>query len=131
VLWQVFTQKGVTPRIDTNIHRTSEGKWCLYFSGAEGPAALKRKERNDALNVYKTDVPDFVVPYLEQHLEIWRPMLTSDPTNRVLFLTNTGQPYGCQSFGKWIQEATLKWLGKRVNPHLFRDQVAGVTCKQG
>jgi hypothetical protein len=110
-------------RIGTHVYKR-DGTWFLSFSGAEGPAALKRAERNGQLNTYKTEIPALVVPYLEQYLEVWHPLLTTDPTNSVLFLTNTGRPYGRESFGKWIQEATLKWLGKRVNPHLFRDIAA-------
>jgi hypothetical protein len=32
-------------RIGTHIYQASDGKWYLAFSGTEGPAALKRKER--------------------------------------------------------------------------------------
>lgn len=110
-------------RIGTHIYQR-DGKWYLAFSGADGPATLKRKERNGALNVYKTDIPDFVVPYLEQYLSVWRPLLAADPANEVLFLTHAGRPYNRGEFGRWIKEATLKWLGKQVNPHLFRDIVA-------
>jgi site-specific recombinase XerD len=53
-----------------------------------------------------------VVPYLEQYLSVWRPLLTKDPTNDVLFLTHAGNPYDRGEFGRWIKEATLKWLGK-------------------
>jgi len=100
------------------------GHWVLSFSGEEkDPASLKRKMRNGQLNVYKTTVPDFLVPYLEQYLEVWRPILNTKESDH-LFLTLNGNPYEQILFGDWIQRGTLKWLGKRVNPHLFRDIVA-------
>jgi len=100
------------------------GHWMLSFSGEDkDPASLKRKMRNGRLNVYKMRIPDFIVPYLEKYLEVWRPILNTKESDH-LFLTLSGEPYDHKLFGDWIQHGTFKWLGKRVNPHLFRDIVA-------
>jgi hypothetical protein len=112
-------------QLGQHIYKTQEGKWVLNFTGNEGLASLKRKRTNEgAVNQYYCEIPQFVVPYVEEYVEFWRPILTRDAANRFFFLTHQSQPYTGDGFAFWIQCATVKWLGKRVNPHLFRDIVA-------
>jgi integrase len=110
--------------IGKNILKDKRGKWVLSFAGGADASSLKRRTRNGAVNVYQCDVPDFIVPYLEEYIEFWRPVITQDAAKKHLLVTSEGNIYTAVMFTKWIQRASLKWLGKRVNPHLFRDIVA-------
>jgi site-specific recombinase XerC len=71
------------------------------------------------------EVPDFIVPYLEEYLSFWRPFIASSDHSDLLFITISGTPYrDADDFNFWIQRGLYKWLGKRINPHLIRDIVA-------
>jgi hypothetical protein len=110
---------------------TDDGYWYVLFTGEEGLACLKKaRDKNGNLNVYKAKIHSKVVPYLEEYIYFWRPLL-QDVSNDYLFLNTMGKPYTSSDFVIWIQKGTMKWLGKRVNPHLFRDSIATQRLAEG
>ncbi len=119
-------------QIEKHIYKNDDGNWYVRFTGEEGLASLKKvRDKNGDLNVYKAKVHPDVVPYLEEYIDFWRPLLTQDKSNNYLFMNTKGKPYTGVGFGIWIQQGTMKWLGKRVNPHLFRDSIATQRLAEG
>lgn len=66
-------------------------------------------------------LPEILVPYVEEFLERFRPLLLNGEDPGTLFLNQWGNAISQQQLEESVQEATLKYLGKSVNPHLFRD----------
>jgi integrase/recombinase XerD len=72
--------------------------------------------------------PDDLVPYLENYLRIWRPILVrqcdkfgGDPTHRRLWVGRAGAPLKESAFRDTIKRYTRKRFGTALWPHLFRD----------
>lgn len=66
-------------------------------------------------------LPGILVPYVEEFLNYYRPILVGEKKPATLFVNQWGNPISEQQLEEAVQEATLKYLGKAVNPHLFRD----------
>lgn len=110
------------PVTDLDPAKCRPGRYKLYFTGDRSdPAHLKIRYRDGALNKYETEVPEFVAAYVDVYLDFWRPLLARDPKEDALFLNRNGKPYAKAAFNDWISSGFMKWLGKRINPHLCRD----------
>lgn len=66
-------------------------------------------------------LPEILVSYLEEFLTHYRPILICGEDPGTLFVNQWGNAISEQQLEEAVQEATLKYLGKSVNPHLFRD----------
>jgi hypothetical protein len=66
-------------------------------------------------------LPAILVPYVEEFLEHFRPLLVNGEDPGTLFVNQWGNAISQQQLEEAVQEATLKYLGRSVNPHLFRD----------
>jgi hypothetical protein len=125
-------------RLGRELVKTENGQWCLRFYDDEKGVSTPRRETREQ------SVSPEVVSYLEQYLQHWRPKLVRkiedkmsrlDPNvgeqhskqtqelenhKEVLFLHSRGGPFTHTSFAQWIQAATYRWLGVRVNPESIR-----------
>lgn len=126
-------------RLGHELVKKEDGKWYLRFDegGERKAGAADRTPRELPLS-------SEVVDYLEQYLEYWRPKLVrkiEDKINRlrsesngqpyevrgelekhkeILFLNTSGGPFTGAGFAQWVQSATYRWLGVRVNPESVR-----------
>ena len=101
-------------RLDRNIFRTSNGTWQILFEGEETKTG----------NKITFNLPQGLEPYLEEYLDQARPILTCDSNSDLLFTSVRGLPLTGPVLGSIIKNASLKYLGKPVHPHLIRDIVA-------
>lgn len=69
-------------------------------------------------------LPAQLVLFLEEFLEIHRPILVGNSDPGTLFVNDQGRPFDISSLGRRVGQITFRYVGKRVNPHLFRDIVA-------
>ena len=72
----------------------------------------------------ETVLPDDLLPWFNQYLEVHRPILLGGKMSDYVWIMHRGRPYSAQHFGERITYVTEKLVGKRVNPHLFRDCAA-------
>ena len=68
-------------------------------------------------------LPRSLVPLLEEYLRDHRPELVRSGTT-TLFLNRDGGPLDHQTTTELVAELVLKYAGKRVTPHPFRDSFA-------
>jgi len=66
-------------------------------------------------------LPRQIAVPLEEYLKNFRPILVSGADPGTVFLTENGQPFTRPVLGYHVQNATFRYFGRRVNPHLFRD----------
>jgi integrase len=58
---------------------------------------------------------------LEEYLNIYRPLLISGGDPGTVFINDDGRPFDSGSIRNHVVNATFKYFGRPVNPHLFRD----------
>jgi len=85
--------------------------WQFHFE----PDETKNKDRVHAI------LPKQLVEPLEGYLANSRPLLVNGPDPGTLFLNDHGNPFSLTSITNLISSITLRWVGRRVTPHLFRD----------
>jgi len=84
----------------------------------------------------KNDEPlDFPLPaetvvLIDRYVDTYRPLLVRDPTNRALFPNSTNGSKGRSLLGKQISETVFKYIGVKMNPHLFRHVAAKLFLDQ-
>lgn len=88
--------------------------WQFSFS----PAETKTKRRVQAL------LPRPLVPILEEYLSNHRDRLLKGSDSTALFIGKAGHALLQDQVGQLVSTLTLRYGGKRVTPHLFRDIVA-------
>jgi hypothetical protein len=66
-------------------------------------------------------LPEILVSYVEEFLTHYRPILICGDDPGTLFINQWGNAISQQQLEEAVEEATLKYVGKSVNPHLFRD----------
>jgi hypothetical protein len=66
-------------------------------------------------------LPDILTTFLEEFLTYYRPILVCGHDPGTLFVNQLGNAISKQQIEEAVQEATLKYTGRPVNPHLFRD----------
>jgi hypothetical protein len=106
------------------------GDYRMSFTGAAGPAKLKKAKVGNTINVYDMSVPSKLTPYLDEYFGFWRPWLAVDPSQKTVFLTSTGKPYDTRGLNRWFQQGVYLHTGKRVNIHLTRDAYATAAKKK-
>jgi integrase len=94
--------------------------WQFAFS----PEETKTKVAPHAV------LPRQLIETLEEYLTKWRPILlrTGDPGT--LFLNCAGGPLSILEMTNLVSDLTLRYGGRRVTPHLFRDIVAFTWLKE-
>jgi integrase len=66
-------------------------------------------------------LPKQLIEPLEVYLSRSRPMLLDGEDSGFLFLNDHGQPFSHGNIRSLIGRITLKYVGRRVTPHIFRD----------
>jgi hypothetical protein len=68
-------------------------------------------------------LPKVLIDVLNEFITVYRPILvTAAGTDYgTLLLNKSGRPMGEQQFEEAVEEATLHYVKRSVNPHLFRD----------
>jgi integrase len=69
-------------------------------------------------------LPKQLIPLLEEYLREHRPRLLRSGNPETLFLNRAGRTISRSSMTELVEELTLRYGGKKVNPHSFRDIVA-------
>jgi hypothetical protein len=96
--------------------RKVNGRWHFHFEGAE----LKVGSRRGQANVYDFTVDPEVVPYLEEWLKVWRPMLPHAAEDRHVFLGRGGAPLTRDVLRNRLSIHVYRFTGKRMFTHLLR-----------
>ncbi|MGO9083681.1 MAG: hypothetical protein ACLQBK_00505 [Candidatus Sulfotelmatobacter sp.] len=110
------------------------------FSGIDKPEWVKQQERqNPAAEFWqfrfsttetKTGIdvhsllPRQLIGLLEEYLNQFRPHLLHGADPGTLFVTRAGKTMRSDYLGSTVSQLTMKFGGRRVTPHLFRDIVA-------
>lgn len=124
-------------QIGTNLYKNEKGEWWCYFSGREEDLASLKKsyDKNNHENDYNAPLHPKVVPYLEEYLNFWRKLIFKfndlEEDNNYLLLNTNGKPLITSAFTLLIEKITLKWLGRRINPHSFRHSAATQLLSEG
>ena len=74
-------------------------------------------------------VPHQLIESLEEYLSQFRNDLVSQDDPGTLFLNEAGRPMSLNQVTKVVSENTLRYGGRRVTPHLFRDIVSRAWLK--
>jgi integrase len=69
-------------------------------------------------------VPHQLIPLLEEYLTDYRPYLCGVSDPGTLFLNGIGAPMNSNAVTDLVSQLTLRYGGRRVTPHIFRDIVA-------
>ncbi len=69
-------------------------------------------------------MPKQLVALLEEYLSSHRARLLRGKNTETLFVNRAGRPLSRGSMTELVEELTLRYGGKKVNPHTFRDIVA-------
>lgn len=111
---------------------TAPGKWKLFFTGAPGPARLKRHLNKDgSVNEYYADVPPDVCPMLDTYCDHYRPLVCQNDKEKTFFLKSTGKRLSIGELSIAIKTGFYRWLGRVLNPHILRDIISTETYESG
>ena len=88
--------------------------WQFYF----------REEETKTGRPVHSLLPKQLVPLLEEYISEHRPLLLKGNDPGTLFLNSEGNPLTIQSLKIIVENLTVRFAGRRVTPHLFRDIVA-------
>ncbi|WP_348265282.1 hypothetical protein P8935_12215 [Telmatobacter sp. DSM 110680] len=69
-------------------------------------------------------VPRPLIGRLQEYLTEYRPSILNGGECDTLFVSSVGTPMSAEYVGSLISDITLRYGGRRVTPHLFRDIVA-------
>lgn len=94
--------------------------WQIHFTKSE------TKTHHEVNCVLPLKLARLVDEYLLQH----RKHLVSGIDPGVLFLNNAGTPFNARTFGTLVGGITLRYGGRSVTPHLFRDIYAFMWLKK-
>lgn len=125
-------------QLGQQIIKKEDGQWYLRVNNENGKrySSAKQEVREQLLSLD-------VISYVDRYLLYWRPKLVNKLEDKIkqlsaqggqhneqiedlkkykeyLFLNTNGTPFTRAGFGQWIQSATYKWMGVRVNPDLIR-----------
>ena len=92
----------------------AETFWQFYF----------RPEETKTGNIVRAILPYQLVGPLEDYLRCYRPILVDGVDPHTLFLNDHGRPFCSRRLESLVGDLTLRYAGRRVNPHLFRDILA-------
>lgn len=85
--------------------------WQFYF----------RSEETKTHHTVHAFLPKQLVPLVEEFLEHYRPYLIRERDPGTLFITRRGTPFTEDAIRNLVGQITLRYTGRRVNPHLLRD----------
>jgi integrase len=88
--------------------------WQIRFS---------REETKTGISVHSL-LPRPLIGPLEEYLNEYRPILLQGRQCETLFLSKGMEEMSCSDVADIVSEKTLRYGGRRVTPHLFRDVVA-------
>ncbi len=97
--------------IELQKHDPEAEVWVFSFS----------KDETKADRPVRAVVPRHLVKLLLEFRDVYRPILACDSNPRTLFVNQKGGAMKAQQIEEAVEEATLRYAGKAVNPHLFRD----------
>ncbi len=103
----------VSIRLGQQLIRQGDG-WALVFE----PHEMKTRRP------FEIPFPREVETALDTYLQTWRPVLLRDHEIDHLWITQYGHPMSSDAAYVRVTKATLRALGKSLNPHLFRDCAA-------
>jgi hypothetical protein len=69
-------------------------------------------------------LPRQIIPLLEEYMSYFRGDLIAGEDPGTLFLNEIGRPMALKTVTDLVSQLTLRYGGRRVTPHLFRDIVA-------
>ena len=75
-------------------------------------------------------VPHQLIEPLEEYLREFRPHLVVDDDPGTLFLNQAGNPLSIRQVTTVVAQTTLRYTGRRVTPHPFRDIIAFAWLKE-
>jgi integrase len=75
-------------------------------------------------------VPRQLIELLEEFIQDFRPMMLNGDDPGTLFVNKNGKMLSQQCVTNTISSLTLRYAGRRVTPHLFRDVVAYAWLKE-
>jgi hypothetical protein len=84
--------------------------WQFYF----------RADETKTGQVVQSLLPRQLVPILEEYLRL-RPLLVKGEDPGVLFVNLRGHAFNSMGLGDLVAKLTVRYAGRRVTPHLFRD----------
>jgi hypothetical protein len=116
-------------KLDEHLYKDAEGRWHLTFRGEH----LKIARRRGRLNTFTVAFPETLVPFLEDYLRLWRPLLlkkASQPSTHV-FLTERGTPYQSRLLTQCTQNIVYRYTGKHWHPHIIRTVWATEMIQKG
>jgi hypothetical protein len=116
-------------QLGENLHKDSHGKWRITFRGEQLKIATKRGK----LNNFDLPFPETLVPFLDNYLAIWRPILlakASQPYAHV-FLTMHGTPYTTGGLSTATRAVVYRYTGKYWHPHIVRSVWATEWIRNG
>lgn len=100
-------------RLGESITRQHDMFWCSFADSQTKDGRL-----------LEFPVPQVLTPWLDQYLEIHRPLLLRSATNDRLWISIRSTPMQDNSIYCRVVHTTFRLVGRRLNPHLFRDCVA-------
>jgi len=113
--------KAPVPADDTKMARP---KWCVeerkLHPDLEAWHFLFRPRETKTNHRVQGILPKQIAVPLEEYLISFRPLLISGDDPGTVFLNNSGGAYTMVNIYNSVTEITYRFLGRRVNPHLFR-----------
>ena len=100
--------------LNKNLFKDKEGTWWIKFEGKE----LKVDRKNGKVNKYLSEFPKQLVPFLEEWLDKWRPLL--NPKTDHLFVNSRGSSLNSISVRNWFRSTTFAYKEVCVTPHMVR-----------
>jgi hypothetical protein len=88
-----------------------EELWQVYF----------RPEETKTGHAVHIILPRHLGPPLEEYVRDYRPLLVKGTDPGFLFLNSEGRPLSANRMDDLVESLTLRFVGRRVNPHLVRD----------
>ena len=85
--------------------------WHFYFRASE----TKNKHAVHGLLLKQ------LVERLEEYLKEYRPLLINGSDPGTVFVDGQGHPFSARSLRYLVINIAVRYVGRRVNPHLFRD----------
>ena len=73
---------------------------------------------------YEAPLPDTLTPYLDEYIDVLRPILLGGKVSSRLWITHMGTELTTDSFYLRLRKVTKRELGVPLNPHIFRDSLA-------
>jgi integrase len=82
------------------------------------------KKETKTGNTIHCVLPSQLVSLLEEYMNKFRPHLVEDGDPETLFVNRDGREFSSRQMCELISDLTVRYGGRRVTPHLFRDIVA-------